>query len=61
LTSEGLDTRLNIEGLHASRQLPNLTGALLRRGFSEPHVRLILGENYLRVFREVMGTRRPAA
>ena len=55
LSSEGLGTRLNIEGLHASRHLPNLTAALLRRGFSERDVRLILGENYLRVFREVMG------
>ena len=55
LSSEGLDTRLNIEGLHASRHLPNLTAALLRRGFSEHDVRLILGENYLRVFRDVMG------
>jgi membrane dipeptidase len=55
LSSEGLDTRLNIEGLYASRHLPNLTAALLRRGFGERDVRLILGENYLRVFREVMG------
>ena len=55
LSSEGLDTRLNIEGLYASRHLPNLTAALLRRGFSEHDVRLILGENYLRVFRDVMG------
>ena len=54
LTSEGLDTRINIEGLHASRHLPNLTAALLGRGFSEADVRLILGENYLRVFREGM-------
>jgi len=58
LSSEDLDTRLNIEDLHASRHLPNLTAALLRRGFSERDVRLILGENYLRVFREVMGVRR---
>jgi len=55
LSSEGLDTRINIEGLYASRHLPNLTAALLRRGFGEHDVRLILGENYLRVFREVMG------
>jgi membrane dipeptidase len=60
LSSEGLDTRLNIEGLHASRDLPNLTAALLRRGFSERDVRLVLGENYLRVFREVMGVPRAA-
>lgn len=55
LSSEGLDVRLNIEGLHASRHLPNLTAALLARGFSERDVRLILGENFLRVFREVLG------
>lgn len=60
LTSEGLDTRVNIEGLHAPRHLPNLTAALLRRGFSEADVRLILGENFLRVFREVMGVGRAA-
>lgn len=56
---EGLDPRLNIDGLHASRHLPNLTAALLRRGFSERDVRLILGENYLRLFREVMGVPAP--
>jgi membrane dipeptidase len=55
LDSEGLDPRLNVEGLHASRQLPNLTTAFLRRGFPERDVRHILGENCLRVFREVMG------
>jgi membrane dipeptidase len=55
LSSEGLDPRLNIEGLHASRHLPNLTAALLDRGFGERDVRLILGENFLRVFRDVMG------
>jgi membrane dipeptidase len=57
LSSEGLDSRVNIEDLHATRHLPNLTAALVRRGFSERDVRLILGENYLRVFREVMGVR----
>jgi membrane dipeptidase len=58
LDSEGLDSRLNIKGLHASRQLPSLTAALLRRGFNERAVRLILGENFLRVFRQVMGVPR---
>jgi membrane dipeptidase len=55
LVSEGLDSRVNVEGLYASRHLPNLTSALLKRGFKEHEVRLILGENFLRVFREVMG------
>jgi membrane dipeptidase len=38
--------------------LPQLTEAMLRRGFSEADVRKVLGENVLRVMREVMG--RPA-
>jgi membrane dipeptidase len=61
LDSEGLDPRLNLEGLHASRQLPNLTAAFLRRGFPEREVRQILGENCLRVFREVMGVQHKVA
>jgi membrane dipeptidase len=55
LTSEGLDARAQVPGLSASRHLPRLTAALLERGFSEHDVRLILGENFLRVFREVLG------
>lgn len=58
-----LDTRVNIPGLHASRHLPNLTAGFLRRGFSETDIRLILGENFLRVFRATLGVQRedPAA
>jgi membrane dipeptidase len=55
LTSEGLDPKARVEGLYAPRQLPRLTAALLDRGFSEQDVKLILGENFLRVFREVLG------
>lgn len=58
LSIEGVDVRMKLEHLHASRQLPNLTAAMLRRGFTEHDIRLILGENFLRVFREVMGTPR---
>lgn len=55
LASPGLDTTINVPGLYASRHLPNLTEGFLRRGFSEADVRLILGENFLRVFRETLG------
>jgi membrane dipeptidase len=55
LGTADLDTRVNIPGLHASRHLPSLTSAFLRRGFSEGNIRLILGENFLRVFRETLG------
>jgi membrane dipeptidase len=37
-------------GLDDACGLPNLTGRLLERGFSEQDVRGILGENWLRVF-----------
>jgi membrane dipeptidase len=35
--------------------LPRITEALLRRGFSDGDVRKVLGDNVLRVLREVMG------
>lgn len=40
-------------GLEDVSKLPNLTAALLRRGYSIQDVRKLLGENYLRVFRQV--------
>lgn len=36
-------------------ELPKLTEGLLRRGYSEQDIRKFLGENYLRVFRAVVG------
>jgi membrane dipeptidase len=54
-----LDTSINIAGLHASRHLPNLTAGFLGRGFSETDIRLILGENFLRVFRATLGIQWP--
>ena len=55
LTIEGLNPRQAIDGLYAPRHMPHLTEALLNRGFSEQQVRLILGENFLRVFRQMLG------
>jgi membrane dipeptidase len=36
-------------------EAPNITAGLHRRGFSEPEIRGILGENFLRVFERVWG------
>jgi len=40
-------------GLEDVSKLPKLTAALLRKGYSIPDVRKLLGENYLRVFKQV--------
>jgi membrane dipeptidase len=42
-------------GLEDVSKMPGLTAALLRRGYREGDVRKILGENLLRVLREVTG------
>ncbi|PYQ17837.1 MAG: hypothetical protein DMF79_16500 [Acidobacteria bacterium] len=42
-------------GLEDVSKMPALTGALLRRGYSEGDVRKILGGNLLRVLRDVTG------
>jgi membrane dipeptidase len=52
---EGLDAKAAIEGLEGPQHLAALTGALRRRGVAEPDVRKVLGENFLRVFRTVLG------
>ena len=38
------------EGARDVSMLPNITYELLKRGYSEPDIRKILGENFLRVF-----------
>jgi len=35
--------------------MPALTAALLKRGYSEPDIKKIMGGNFLRVVREVVG------
>jgi membrane dipeptidase len=44
------------EGMEDVAQLPRITEALLRKGYSEPDIRKILGENTLRVMSEVERT-----
>lgn len=42
-------------GLEDVTQLPSLTAGLVRRGYREADIRKILGDNHLRVMREVFG------
>ncbi|HMK31647.1 MAG TPA: dipeptidase [Terriglobales bacterium] len=42
-------------GLEDVSKMPNLTAALLRRGYSEQDIQKIMGGNFLRVIREVVG------
>ncbi len=46
---------INPEGIRTIGEFPNLTEALLRRGFSESQVRKIMGENWVRVLKDVWG------
>ncbi|TDR56849.1 membrane dipeptidase [Halomonas ventosae] len=46
---------INPEGIRTIGEFPNLTEALSRRGFSEPQVRKIMGENWVRVLKDVWG------
>jgi membrane dipeptidase len=39
--------------IQSAADFPNLTRALLARGYSEPHVKKVMGENWLRLFEEV--------
>jgi len=43
------------EGLEDVTRVPNITEGLIERGYSEEDVKKVLGENFLRVIREVMG------
>ncbi|HEY6447908.1 MAG TPA: dipeptidase [Acidobacteriaceae bacterium] len=44
------------EGLDSAADLPKITAALMDRGYSAEDCRKILGENFLRFFREVQAT-----
>lgn len=50
---DGID--VEVEGLEDCSKLPALTAELLRRGLSETDVKKILGENFLRVFEQIIG------
>jgi membrane dipeptidase len=46
------------EGIDSAADLPKITAALMERGYSAEDCRKILGENFLRFFREVQATAR---
>jgi membrane dipeptidase len=54
LEEEGLRLDKVIDGLVYTADVPNLTAALVDRGLPEGDIRKVLGENFLRVFRDVM-------
>jgi membrane dipeptidase len=51
---EGLDGKRVIDGLDGPAGLPLVTAELLTRGWKEPGIRQVLGENWRRVFRSAL-------
>ena len=43
-----------VEGLEQVGQLPNITAEMKARGFRDDEIRLVLGGNFLRVFKEIL-------
>jgi len=44
-----------VEGLEDVTKLPAVTEALVRHGYSDEDIKKVLGENFLRVYRQVLG------
>jgi membrane dipeptidase len=51
----GHDPRIPTEGIEVFSKWPNITRGLVSRGYSDQEIQKILGENFLRVFAEVVG------
>ncbi len=51
--SYGFRDRIDIEGLDHPQKMYDLTEALVRRGYSDDNIRLVLGENFKRVLSEI--------
>jgi membrane dipeptidase len=52
LALDGIDMKGAVPGLAHTTDLPNVTAKLVERNWPEENVRKVLGENWLRVFRE---------
>jgi membrane dipeptidase len=51
----GVDPRLKVEGIETFQDWPNITRGLVYRGYSDGEIEGILGGNFLRYFRRVVG------
>jgi microsomal dipeptidase-like Zn-dependent dipeptidase len=45
---------LSVEGLESDRDVPKIPGILAERGYPPDTIDLIMGENCLRVFKDVL-------
>jgi membrane dipeptidase len=52
---EPLGTELDTEGLENVTKMPNFTVTLMKKGYSEDEISKILGGNFLRVFKKILG------
>jgi len=50
---EQLPNDAAVKGLAGDEEVPNVTEGLMKRGYSDEEIELILGKNFLRVFKEV--------
>ena len=50
-----VDASIFVKGFEDPSETPNLTRALIARGWSTADVRKVMGENWLRVYREIWG------
>ncbi len=46
---------INPAGMREIKDYPNLTAAMVKRGWKEPRIRKVMGENWVRLLREVWG------
>jgi membrane dipeptidase len=57
----GILPRYAIQGLEPARKVFDLTEGLLRRGYTDRHIELVLGENFQRALTEIWGAGAKAA
>jgi membrane dipeptidase len=46
---------INPEGIRTIGEMPNLTAAMEKRGWKEPRIRKVMGENWMRLLKDVWG------